>query len=182
LKKSFGDKWGIAQVVKDLGEVALLTATEPQDFQQARELLEESVARFHELNAQHLEIVHAMHLLGHALACQGDHPQALKLYQETLLLGKRYQIGVKSMATYFVGPAHHALLNGNIFIAAQLIGAIYTYDPQYPKPLDCAGKIMMANLRSAVKAQLSPTEYELKREQGKQLSIDDAITLVNEMG
>ena len=35
LKKWFGDKWGIAQVVKDMGEVALLTATEPKDFQHA---------------------------------------------------------------------------------------------------------------------------------------------------
>ena len=182
LKQSIGDKWGIAQVVKDMGEVALLTATEPKDYQHARELLEEGVAKFRELNAQHLEIIHAMHLLGHVLACQGDHPQALKLYQETLSLGKKYQIGAKAMATYFVGPAHNAFLRGNILIAAQLIGAIYTYDPQYPRPLDCAGRVMMQNLRAAVQDQISPAEYELAWQKGKETSIDDAIILVNEMG
>ena len=145
-------------------------------------LLEESITRLRELNAQHVEIVHAMHLLGHVLACQDDHPQALKLYQETLILGKRYQIGVKAMATYIVGPAHLALLSGNALLTAQLIGAIYTYDPQYPKPLDCAGKIMMQNLRSAVQDRISPAEYELAWQKGERLSIDDAITLVNEMG
>ena len=88
LKKSFGDKWGIAQVVKDLGEVALLTAAQPEDFQHARELLEESIARFRELNAQHEEILYAMHRLGNVLAGQSDYPQALKLYQENSSSGK----------------------------------------------------------------------------------------------
>jgi predicted ATPase/transcriptional regulator with XRE-family HTH domain len=182
LKQSFGDKWGIAQVVKDMGEVVLLTATEPKDYQHARILLEESITRFRELNTQHIEIVHTMHLLGHVLAGQNDFSQAQKLYQETLLLGKAYQIGAKAMATYLVGPAHLAFLSGKPFLAAQLISAIYTYDPQYPRPIDCAGKIMMQDLRSAVQSQLSPTEYELAWQAGKRLTIDEAITLVNELG
>ena len=85
------------------------------------------------------------------------------------------------MAMYFVGPAELAISSGQTKLSVQLIGAIYTFDSNYPRPMDCAGKIIMKNLQSAVQARISPNDYELAWQQGKRLSIDDAITLVNEM-
>jgi predicted ATPase/DNA-binding XRE family transcriptional regulator len=175
LKQALVDKWGTYQALKDLGELTFVTAGSCEDFDHAKSYLESAIAGFRDLGARHTELVYAMHRLGNVVAASGDNERANELYQQVLHLCREYQYDMKGTASFLVGPAQMALYTGDSVRAVQLLAAIVAMNPNFPTPIDRAGKMIFDQVRAAAESSLQKDDFQRAWEQGRKLSVDEAI-------
>ena len=180
LKKQIGDKWGIGQSQKDLGDVTFIQATDRTGLLHAQEWLEKAVELFRELNVRHTELFFSLHRLGNVLQALGEPKQAKLRYREALELYCQTPKDPGWLPVILVGPAHLTCAGGQYRRAAALLGAIRGLDPHYPRPIDCTGKILYERVETALRAALSPEDFDKAFHYGRAYCVDQAVALANE--
>lgn len=174
--REFGDERSLARIELLRGGVLL---TEGQE--QARKVLEQAVARFHELDDVIHEVV-AASMIGTLYLRQGDRQRAARAFIDVLVVAR--EIGdVVFMTVVLPIEAMAALELGRPESAATILGAFETHSRRYDvhQPLGFEQYTASYDPRERARAALDPETFETATRRGREMTLEEAAEYVLEM-
>ena len=175
LRREMGDKRGIAESLNNLGAIAYNQG----DYEQTRKYIEESLALHREIRDK-ISIALSLNNLGLLTYKQGDYEQAQKFYEESLALER--EIGDKiGITNSIVGLAGIASIKNHSNQAVLLLGATETalQSMGYVRGRD--DLIQYERIITKLHEQLSDEEFSKYWEEGKKLTLEQAVELALKM-
>ncbi len=171
LQQQIEDKNCSARSLRGLGEVALAQG----DPGAARRLLEQGLALYREIDARD-GIANVLGLLGRVALLEGDAERAAQYYAASLrIMGElSNRLGI---ASCLEGWAEVALAQGRPARAARLCAAAATLRDAIGAPLWPVERARYDRTVAAARAQLDAAAFAAAWEEGRALSMEDAVTL-----
>ncbi len=169
LKRTLGDKRGIAFTLLNLGEVAL----DLGDYMRASAVLDESLALLREQD-ERWAIPSVLNNLGDVARYQGDLGQAITLYKQSLTLyramGNRQDAG-----ECLEGLAAVAGAQGQPHYAARLLGAAAALRAAMHTPLPVVDRAAHDRIMAAARTALGDDAFAAAWAAGQALPLEQAI-------
>jgi len=171
LRKELGDKLGIAESLNNLGNVF----SNQEKYEQAAKFFEESYELFKKLKEKQ-GISKSLKNLGILSYNMKNHELALKYFSESLELSR--ELGDKSdIAESLIGFAGILCDDNNLTCSVKLLGAAETALKNIGGVLEIDKQNLKKKIINEVKGKLSDEEFEKYIEEGKSLSIEEAVKL-----
>jgi len=171
LRKELGDKLGIAESLNNLGNVF----SNQEKFEQAAKFFEESLELFKKLHEKQ-GISKSLKNLGILSFNLKNHELALKYFSESLELSR--EMGDKSdIAESLIGFAGILCENNNLTCSVKLLGAAETALKNIGVVLEIDKQNLKEKIINEVRGKISDEEFEKYIEEGKSLSIEEAVRL-----
>lgn len=183
--RAIDNRWDMAQALNSLGDLARLQS----EYARAEQLYEESLALFREAGAKG-DIPASLHNLGHVALAQGDYEQARALFEESLALhqevGNKPGIveGLAGLAGVAAMASQHRASDGQTGEAeqarkagwtARLFGASDALRGAIGAPMWPAERVDYERNMAAARAQLDEEEFERAWQEGRSMTIEQAI-------
>jgi non-specific serine/threonine protein kinase len=168
-----GDKWGITMSLSNLGTAALAQG----DYAAARASYQESLRLCKEMDEKTL-VGYA--LLGLGLVDLSEHKPGAREYILQSLQVRLEKGEQLPQVSSLIGVAGLVLQDGDAQFATQLLGAIQSAVQALHAIVEVDVKFFHEQTLAAVKDQLGEVAFQSAWEDGKKLSLDEAVTLVLE--
>jgi len=178
LFRELGDKEGIGSILNNLGEIA----RQEGKYDEAIALYEESLRLVREVGSEVREVGgHAVTIaigsnnLGFALYNRGDYARARTLLTEALVLWRELDY-YHGSAESLVGLAGVAQAHGEPARAARLLAAAQVMLETTGGVLSSADQVDYQHILEAARAQLDEQAWQQAWAEGRQMSMEEAIT------
>jgi len=169
--RKLGDKWGIANSLANLGEVAC----NQEDYATAASLFEESLATFQEIGAKR-GIADSLLGLATAIRKQGNYQKAGLLLQQSLSiwteLGNRRRI-IECLEAL----AEVAACQDRPLLVAQLLGAATGLREVARLPLEQADQVEQERVITSMRADVGELQWSSAWEKGLLMTLEEAAAL-----
>ena len=171
LRRELGDKLGIAESLNNLGSVF----SNQEKYEQAEKYFEESHELFNKLHEKQ-GISKSLKNLGVLSYNMKNHELALKYFSESLALSR--EMGDKSdIAESLIGFAGILCESNNLSCSVKLLGAAETALKNIGVVLEIDKLNLKEKIINDLRGKLSDEEFEKYIEEGKSLSIEEAVRL-----
>jgi predicted ATPase/DNA-binding CsgD family transcriptional regulator len=176
LVRELDDKYGIGISLQGLGIVLLRQG----DLKEARKLFEEALALYREVGEKRFSVV-VLYELGQVAHAEGDDAQAAKLFTESLT--SAHSLGDKIFAGLDLGGlATVAGIEGRSEWAARLFGASDAIIDTTGYLWFQADRAIFDRGKAAAYAELGDERWHRAVEEGRALSLDEAVACALEPG
>ncbi len=172
IRKEIGDKNGIAESIKNVGNVAYAQG----DYQQANKYYKESLDIYKEIGSKN-GIANSINSLGNIAFCKRDFGQANKYYKESLAIFTEIvdKIGITNSINN-LGKTAYGL--GDFEKAIKLISAAENVLESMGVVFDKYEQKIKDEIIEKLHEQLTEEEYAKYREEGKKLTMEEAVQLI----
>jgi len=176
LRYELGDRQGISIALNNLGSIAYML----KEFDEAERLLEESLVIIRDLGDKRVYVT-AVSTLGSIANDKGDLGKAKKMFIESITVSN--EIGDKySLSKGFEGFADIYLTQNN-YKASCILAAKYISLLESSKKNIIEGEIVrIENIKSALRSNLSQTDYETYWKKGESMTAEEALKFIDEVG
>jgi tetratricopeptide (TPR) repeat protein/DNA-binding CsgD family transcriptional regulator len=169
LNRAIGDRAGIAWALTSMGTVALGEG----DYARARALHEESLALFRELSYK-TNVAYPLDNLGDLALAEGDVEQAAQYFEQSLAL-LAAGVNRRGIAERLEGLAAVRAAQGDLGHAARLWGAAEALRETIGAPLPPLDGATYDRFVGAARAQADATSFAAAWEEGRALTLDQAV-------
>jgi tetratricopeptide (TPR) repeat protein len=169
-----GDHWQIAFCLNNYGEVARAQG----DYLTAGAYYRQAEALYREADSlsDHTRLIHTLGYIG---LHDGDYQKAKELFHQSLIAFR--ELGNKrGMAECLAGLASVAAEQGKAEWATPLLSAAGTQLTSFGAAYWPADRVEVERTRQRLRSVLGATEFERLLEQGKKMSLDQAIAYATE--
>ncbi len=175
LRYELGDRQGISIALNNLGSIAYML----KEFEEAERLLEESLVIIRDLGDKRVYVT-AVSTLGSIANDKGDLEKAKKMFIESITVSN--EIGDKySLSKGFEGFADIYLTQNN-YKASCILAAKYISLLESSKKNIIEGEIVrIENIKSALRSNLSETDYETYWKKGESMTAEEAMKFIDEV-
>jgi predicted ATPase/class 3 adenylate cyclase/Tfp pilus assembly protein PilF len=171
LNRELGDKYGIALSFNNLG----LVLYNQGDYEQARRFFEETLALQREIGDKY-GIALSLNYLGNVVYNQGDYKQAWTFYNEGLSLSRKIS-DISRITNCLIGFAEIAVVENIFNRATCLLGSVESALQSMGTVLDRDDLIRYDNTIKKLHEQLTDEEISKYWDEGKKLTLDEAVEL-----
>jgi tetratricopeptide (TPR) repeat protein len=164
--KTGDDRWLVANILNNLGEVARVQG----DYEQARRSYEESRILFSE-TAHKPDVARSLHSLGYVARHQGDLAQAEHYFRESLAIFRELD-GKRGIVECLAGLA---AVRGPTQEAARLLAAAESLLKSYGGSWWPADQVEYEHQLAAFQATLSETDFAAAWAAGQAMTLEQAV-------
>lgn len=175
LRDELGDRQGISIALNNLGSIAYML----KEYDEAERLIEESLVIIRDLGDKRV-FVTAVSTLGSIANDKGDFEKAKKMFIESITvsneIGDRYSLskGFEGFAEIYLSQKNY---NASCILAAKYISLL-----ESSKKNIIEGEIVrIKNIKSALRSNLSETDYETYWKKGESMTAEETMEFINEI-